>query len=657
MQDMRRIVSAVILLGASIFGGVSAVAQENGLSRALEFSAQKDWADAARAAGPAGTVSADIVEWQRLRAGEGTPRQVVDFLTRRADWPGLAYLRRQSEETIAKADTNTILAFYGTDLPQTPEGALSYADALAAAGRSSDAQVEIVRAWRSMAMSSTTEGLYLSRYASVLRKHHDARLDALLWEGHTVSGARMLDRVSRGARAVGAARIALQKQDDGVDALIAAVPSAQKNSAGLAYDRFAWRDSKRRQADAISLMLERSTSAEALGEPGKWLRRRRDFARQEMRDGNNRRAYELAANHFSTPDDGYGYADSEWIAGYVALQKLNNPELATYHFTRFLGAVETPISLGRAGYWLGRSYSAQGEVDKALAAYQLGAKFQTSYYGLLAAEEIGRPLSAHLAQPPQVSWDNSDVLQSSVAAAGLALIKAGDLVMAERFLTHLVETLPADKALELGQMAVGIDQPHLAVMISKRAARQGLELAGAYYPLHPVGKLDLPMAPEMVLAISRRESEFDSKVISHAGARGLMQVMPATAAKVASDIGKPNAHSTDRLISEWPYNATLGASYLAQLSEQFTGNVTLMAAGYNAGPHRAETWMGRYGDPRSTRVDVVDWVEHIPFNETRNYVMRVTESLPIYRARLGQDPLPIPFSQELAGTSLKLFTP
>lgn len=657
MQDMRRIVIAVILWSTSNFFGGAVVAQENGLARALEFAAQKNWGDAANAAGQAGTVPADIIEWQRLRAGEGTPRQVVDFLARRGDWPGLTYLRRQSEKTIARAGTDTVLAFYTKDLPQTPEGALSYAAALAAAGRNNDSQAEVVRVWRSMAMSSATEDIYLSRYASVLRKHHDARLDALLWEGHTVSGARMLERVSAGARAVGAARIALQKQADGVDGLIAAIPAAQKNSAGLAYDRFAWRDSKRRQADAISLMLERSTSVEALGQPEKWLRRRRDFARQEMRDGNNRRAYELAAKHFATPDDGYGYADSEWIAGYVALQKLNNPELATYHFTRFLGAVETPISLGRAGYWLGRSYSAQGEVDKALAAYQLGAEFQTSYYGLLAAEEIGRPLSAHLTQPPQTSWENSDVLQSSVAGAGLALVKAGDLVMAERFLTHLVETLPADKALELGQMAVGIGQPHLGVMISKRAARQGLELAGAYYPLHPVGKLDLPMASEMVLAISRRESEFDSKVISHAGARGLMQVMPATAAKVASDIGKSDAHSTGRLIAEWPYNATLGASYLAQLSEQFTGNVVLMAAGYNAGPHRSVTWMGRYGDPRSPRVDVVDWVEHIPFNETRNYVMRVTESLPIYRARLGQDPLPIPFSQELAGTSLKLFTP
>jgi soluble lytic murein transglycosylase len=182
-------------------------------------------------------------------------------------------------------------------------------------------------------------------------------------------------------------------------------------------------------------------------------------------------------------------------------------------------------------------------------------------------------------------------------------------------------------------------------------------LPEAYYPVHPVAELDLPMAKEMTLAIARRESEFNPTIISGAGARGLMQVMPQTAKRVAAKLGILRGHRTDRLTGEWRYNARLGAHYLAGLAAEFGGNVVLMSAGYNAGPGRPRRWIEDFGDPRSGRVDVVDWIESIPFSETRNYVMRVTESLPIYRARLGKPALPIPFTQELKGSTLAAFAP
>jgi soluble lytic murein transglycosylase len=406
------------------------------------------------------------------------------------------------------------------------------------------------------------------------------------------------------------------------------------------------------------MMMDRSTSASKLGEPGKWLRRRRDFARQLMRDKDYERAYQLAAYHFATPEDGYGYSDCEWLAGYIALQKLHDPALAAVHFQRFLASVDTPISVGRGGYWLGRAHAAMGQPDKAYEAYAKAADYQTSFYGLLAAEKLGRPFDPALAKPPQLpSWREADFMQSSVAEAGLMLLQAGDLPLAERFLTHLVEGLPPVQAHQLGQMAVDLKQPHLAVMISKRAARDGVELKGAYYPLHPVAQHQLPMAEEMTLAIARRESEFDPEVVSHADARGLMQVMPATARQVASELGILANHQTAQLTADWKYNAKLGANYLAMLAGDFRGNVVMMAAGYNAGPHRPKAWMERYGDPRDGDPDIIDWIEHIPFNETRNYVMRVTESLPVYRARLGKTALPMPFSQELRGSTLHTFAP
>lgn len=655
MQEMTRILALILLISAAL---PAPPAQARDLGTALELMRSEKWDRAAREAGAQRSIARDIIEWHRLRAGLGSAGDVMAFLQRRPDWPGLAYLRRQNEDVIAATGRETILAFYADARPQTAEGALSLGKALIDDGRRGDGEAEIVLAWRTMAMGSAIQDLYLRDFAKLLKPHHTARLDRLLWEDHLVSSKRMLPLVPEGERKLAEARIALQERAPGVDAKIEAIPDRLQGSAGLAYDRFAWRDRKRLQDSAIAMMMDRSTSAESLGEPGKWLRRRRDLARQVMRDGDHERAYQLAAYHFSTPADGYGYSDCEWLAGYIALQKLRDPELAAMHFERFLASVETPISIGRGGYWLGRAYAAMGEADKAHEAYAKGAEYQTSFYGLLAAEKLGRPFDPALVKPaPLPDWRSAGFMKSSVAEAGLLLLKADDLALAERFFTHLVEDLPPVQARQLGQMAVELNQPHLAVMIAKRAARGGVELEGAYYPLHPVARRQLPMAEEMTLAIARRESEFDPAVISHAGARGLMQVMPATAKLVATELGILAGHKTSRLTAEWDYNAKLGANYLAGLAGKFRGNVVMMAAGYNAGPHRPASWMERYGDPRGGTPDIIDWIEHIPFNETRNYVMRVTESLPVYRARLGKTPLPVPFSQELRGSTLHAFAP
>lgn len=648
----------LLLLSLILTLGCAANVQARSLERALGLMRAEKWPEALAEAGLAKSVSRDIVEWHRLRAKEGTAADVESFLARRSDWPGLPYLRRRNEELIAEKSHKRVLRFFATQPPQTPEGAASLARAYFSIGDRASGEAQLIRAWQQMAMSEDTQTAYLADHAKLLKTHHAARLEQLLWAGHDVSATRMLPLVADGPRALAEARIALQKQAKGVDSKIEAIPAALANDAGLAYDRFAWRDQKGRQDAAVALMMDRSTSAAALGQPEKWLRRRRDLARQLMRDGKHERAYQLAAHHFANTDVGYGYSDCEWLAGYIALRKLNDGELAVYHFERFLASVETPISVGRGGYWLGRAHAALGQVDQAHEAYAKGAQYQTSFYGLLAAEALGRGFDPALTTPPQLpAWRSAAFLETSVTEAGLLLLKAGERTLAERFLTHQVESLPEVQAQQLGQMAVELKEPHLAVMIAKRAARAGIELHGAYYPLHPVAQQKLPMAPEMTLAIARRESEFDPVVVSHAGARGLMQLMPATAKLVAGQLDILAKHKTARLTSEWDYNARLGSQYLATLASRFNGNVVMMAAGYNAGPHRPTAWMERYGDPRDGTPNIVDWIEHIPFNETRNYVMRVTESLPVYRAQLGKTALPIPFSMEISGASLAAFAP
>lgn len=380
------------------------------------------------------------------------------------------------------------------------------------------------------------------------------------------------------------------------------------------------------------------------------------MARDEMRNGDPKTAYQIASQHFLT--SGSDFADLEWLSGYIALRFLNDPTTALGHFQNHDNAVESPISQGRAGYWQGRALEAMGDAEGAAKAYAMGAKYQTSFYGLLAAERGGIPFDEKLTgAAPAQDWRTSPLARAPLFEAGLLLQASGELSTAERFWTHLAEQLvPEDIAL-LGQAAIDAGQPHLAVMIGKRAAQRGLEVPAAYYALHSLVEKDLPMATEMTLAIARRESEFDPNVQSGVGARGLMQIMPATAKDVARDLGISSQHTTDRLTADPDYNARLGATYLSQMAGQFDGNVSMMSAAYNAGPSRPRRWMSTYGDPRKGEIDIVDWIEMIPFRETQNYVMRVTESLPVYRARLGKDPLPIPFSEELTGSTLKAFAP
>ncbi|MCR8825097.1 lytic transglycosylase domain-containing protein [Photobacterium sp. TY 1-4] len=626
------------------------------LGWAMDAMRAGNWETAERLAARDGLVAADVIEWHRLRAGRGTYTEYMDFRNRRFDWPGMDYLRRRGEEAAVAAGPAAVRAYFAEAEPQTPRGILAYADAKAEQGQTGEAQASVVLAWHRMPMDADEQAQFLSRHGDLLRPHHEARADTMLWLGERTEARRMRPLLDAGHQALLDARIALANLDSDVDAKIAAVPAALSSYAGLQHARFEWRIRKERTDDAKALLLERSTSAAALGRPDAWSNRRRALARDEMRDGDANRAYLLAAQHFLTT--GSDYADLEWIAGYVALRKLDDPATALTHFLNHRRAVESPISRGRAGYWTGLAYEALGDMAAADQAFADGAQFQTSFYGILAAERADLPFDVGLApQDAAPDWRTSPLIHAPLFEAGMLLQASGERSVAERFWTHLADQLDEKQAAQLGQAAIDTGEPHLAVMIGKSVAYRGITLAEPYYPLHPLVDQDLAIAPEMALSIARRESEFDPIVQSGVGARGLMQLMPATAQEVAAGLGRSGEHSTARLTADPVYNAELGATFLSTLAGRFDGNVVMMSAAYNAGPSRPIRWMDIYGDPRTGAVDIVDWIEHIPFRETRNYVMRVTESLPVYRARLGKEALPIPFSEELTGSTLLSFAP
>jgi soluble lytic murein transglycosylase len=651
MQEMLRgpLVFLVLICLATV-----SVAEEHRpiaprpLLSALQAMQAGRWERAALLATRDGPVAADLIEWHRLRAGLGTAAEVLDFLSRNGDWPGLRYLRKQSEIALARADFDQVLAFYADTPPQSGMGALNYARALTARGHVGDAEVGLVLAWRTMDLTTDEHNAFIKAHGELLKPHHQARLHMALWRG-LKDVAQMLPLVSDDQRELVAIQRLIKNGKSGWKDRLAALPKPLRDDPRVAYAQFS-RDTKQgKNEDAITVILKQSRIAGGLGAPERWSSWRRYLARSMMRDGKVQMAYDLASVHQLS--DGSDYADLEWLSGYLALRYLDNPTQALSHFNNFSAVVNSPISKGRAGYWLGRAHEALGHADAAQAAYLKGAEYQTSFYGLLAAEKAGVEPDIRLSGAEEFPpWRTADFTQTSVFQAGILALATGDTGLAKRFFIQLAETLDRPALGQLAQALAELKQPHLQVMLGKKAARRGIVLHAPYYALHPIMREPLPVPMEMALAIARRESEFDFSVVSGAGAQGLMQLMPATAKKVAKDLELD--HENARVLRDWRYNARLGSAYLAQLAAQFEGNILLVSAGYNAGPHRSLRWIEDYGDPRLARNDAVDWVEHIPFRETRNYVMRVAESLPIYRARLGKNPLPIPFSQELSGNSL-----
>lgn len=632
-----------LLLPLSVGANEARIARTQAMMDAVRA---EDWVRANRVAAQIGTVARDIVEWHRLRrGGVATFGEYRDFIARNGDWPGQASLLNRGESALPEGgDPQAILTWFGNRVPRTGAGVLRLISAYQALDLEGDALALAVLAWRSLTLSPETESELLAAFPTLLASHHEARLDDLLWRKQRSAARRMLPRVSEGWQKLARARLALMERAGGVDTLIEAVPAALQSHPGLAYERFDWRVSKRRNEGAIEIITDRSTSPERLGRPEKWGNWRRIYARKVLREGDPAAAYRLASNHFLL--DGSNFADLEWLSGFIALRFFDDPELALLHFDRFRTAVATPISLGRAGYWQGRAYSALGQDVAAKEAYAFGAAYQSSFYGLLSAEAIGADLESTLSgREVFPSIAKTELGKSGVLAAALLFHEAGEAALSERFLAHMIENRTRQEAGSIAQVGLALNDPHLSLMIAKRAARDGHILPEAYFPLHPMAKQDHPVPTELALAIARRESEFNPAVVSPAGAMGLMQVMPGTARDVAGEL--KIAYEKSRLTSDPGYNIRLGTAYLAGLIEIFGPAPVLVAVGYNAGPGRAVSWVENNGDPRTAGTDIIDWIELIPFRETRNYVMRVTESIAVYRARLGQTVGPVTFTKFL----------
>jgi soluble lytic murein transglycosylase len=555
---------------------------------------------------------------------------IAEFVTSNPDWPSQTLLRERAEEVISTASDDEIGRWFARFPPVTAIGRLREADYLLAHGQTDRATEEIRAVWVSTDFNVFDEKLILQRYGHYLRPVDDVeRLDRLAWDGKEESVHRMLPRVDPEHRAEALARLALASVSKTAEKLVSKVPANLQKDPGFLFERMRWRRRKEMYDAAIDIL---DHAPRDLVRPQLWWAEREMLARHALQDGNISLAYRLAARHGMT--DGANFAEAEFLAGWISLRYLRDPKDAYTHFLHLYNEVSRPISLARGGYWAGRAAQELGYRELAASWYAGAAQYLTTYYGQLAAAQIGADgKSAVLEDPRPTAQEAGAFGQKELVriVRGLADAEAADF--AKPFMLKLSDLAktPGEHAL-IAALSGEISRPDLAVTVARRASYTGVTLLALGYPLTPVPSGGSAEGP-LVLAIARQESGFDQNAVSSAGARGMLQLMPATAKRVAKDLQIP--FSQQRLLGDPQYNLTLGRAYLEEMLDHYGGSYVLAVAAYNAGPARVSQWEHDMGDPRAKEVDVIDWVEGIPFRETRSYVQRVLENLQVYRLRVG----------------------
>jgi soluble lytic murein transglycosylase len=440
----------------------------------------------------------------------------------------------------------------------------------------------------------------------------------------------MLTLVPSDYRAVAEARLALAAQTRNAEMLIARVPAQLRSDPGLVFEQLRYQRKKDNVDAAVKILL---AQRDDLVRPAAWCAERQAIARRVLASGNSALAYRIVEQH--GPIEGNSFSEAEFLLGYIALRYMKQPALAFEHFSHILTRVNTPFAKSRAGYWGGRAAEAQGKSDLAAKWYAAGADHMATFYGQLAAHQLGR--DAPPRPVPEPVPDAAELAQfniNEVVRAARIFFELNDAAHSKVFLLHLADNASSPTMFAmLAALAESGGRIDLAIAVAKRAIEAGTPLMIHGYPTTEIP--DGGTAERSLLfAIVRQESAFERDAVSRVGARGLMQLMPATASSIAAKMQLP--FSTDRLIADGIYNVLLGRAYLEGLIDDFGGSYALAIAAYNAGPSRVRQWLRDYGDPRGGNIDMVDWIEMIPINETRNYVQRVLENLQIYRGQIGR---------------------
>jgi len=593
-----------------------------------------DWKQAfARAAQIKDPLPLKMVQWLEYTRGNTAARfaDIAAFIDANPNWPHQKTLCRRAEDALQFESDETAAAWFKRHPATSAAGRVREAEILLNRGDTAHGMAALTAAWINGDFTPLEERSFWTRHGSQMRPEDNwKRLDRLIWDNQVEPARRMLSLVSADYRALAEARIALATGAPHAEILAARVPAALKSDPGLLFDQLRW-DRKKDAVDAAAQILLAQSGDPV--HPAAWWGERQQIARRLLAGGNSEQAYKIVQQHGALTGD--AYSEAEFLSGYIALRFMKKADLAFDDFANILARVGTASGKARAAYWGGRAAAAEGKAELATKWFAAGADHMTTFYGQLAAHQLGSSAPPHpdpepRPSPEQLARFNA---QELVRAARLFLEASPRDHHAKAFLMRLAETAkaPIDLAM-LADLAESHGRIDLAIAVARRAGEDGMPLLVHGYPVTALPSGGTTERP-LLLAIVRQESGFAPDAVSPVGARGLMQLMPATAASVASKIQLP--YSAERLTADGIYNVTLGRAYLETLLDDFGGSYALAIAAYNAGPGRVRQWLHEFGDPRGKDIEMVDWIEMIPFTETRTYVQRVLENLQIYRAQSG----------------------
>ena len=595
-----------------------------------------------------------LIDWALARGGSGSAREIKAFAETHPQWPSQDLLNQRAEEQlfVSGGSARDIRAFFDKGAPRTAVGMAAMASAFLAEGDEAQAIALARTAWRRGDLAASLETGFLERFGKLLREEdHKARFDRYMidntrWTNDRTDRAavarRILPHLGEAERKKAEARLAAYLRQPTADALLAALPadaiSSPKPDWGLAFQMAQWHRRAARYEAAWKILKDVPTDSAVAGNLDEWWEERRIAAYDALKTGKPKAAYEIVQSPGALSVN--PAKDQTFLAGWIALRHLNDATAAEKHFTAFEAVADGPLSRAKAAYWLARTYEAQKAPDKMRAPLERAARNIDTFYGQLARLELDPRETAIKITPPRtpspeeaLRFNNNELVRAAVLSRKSSLENS----VTRSLLIRLSQTLAteAEQGL-LAHLAEALGDPQMAVRIGKSAVARGHNLLMYAYPINAMPAyqaLRPPPEPALILGITRQESEFDTTIVSGAGARGLMQVMTVTAQHVCTDYRIKCEF--DRLSRDPPYNAMMASAYIADRMDEFQGSYVLTIAGYNAGPGRARQWIKEFGDPRAPNADPIDWIHRIPFEETREYVQKVLSNMQIYRARLG----------------------
>lgn len=635
---------------------------------AVKLALNGQFVDAGTLAQKSGDMAAiKLVELLYLRdhPNDAGYQRIIDFLNAAPTWPMTESLMKRAERSlyVNGEPPAVVMAHFAKRQPVTPEGRLALARALIAQGDTAGARAQVQQVWFDPELDAKLESQTIGEFGKFLTTDdYKTRMWRQIYAQETNAAIRTAKKLGGDYQKAAAAAQKLLRGDGGAEKTYSALPPAMRESLGMKYALVRFYRKNEAYAKARAVLVTIPGNPGRMGDPEAWWTERRIVARHSV--GINHRdaakaGYQIARAHgFSS---GENAIEGEFLAGWIALRYLKKPDVALGHFNRLAEIADSRTEKARAGYWTGRALEALGRKADAKSAYKAAAQYSTVYYGQLAREKIGLGSVPEEIENGQASdAARAKVDKDEVARAFQMMAQAGaknDLYMfiwsfANRFKT-------TDEMNAAASLMWDVGGATMSVRLAKAAAAKNVDIDSWGYPVRALPdwkQIGKPIEKPLVFALSRQESEFNPNAGSKVGAQGLMQIMPGTAKLIARQYGV--GYSADKLMNP-DYNVKLGAAHLGDLVSDFGGSYVLTLVAYNAGPRRSREWVAEYGDLRTGEADPIDWVESIPFQETRQYVQKVLQNLHVYRSRLAPKtvrPMTADLSRGATGDGLAVAT-